>query len=87
MGIHTLAAQAGQVLGNATKLIISHQHPIGKGGSTGSTELTSEPIINYILFLFDANVDYLPRPGVGSSTDDISVAVEGHSEPLSSGRA
>lgn len=35
--------------------------------------MTSEPIINYILFLFDANVDYLARPGVGN----ISVAVEG----------
>lgn len=69
--IHTphcgLEAQEGQVLGNATKLIISHQHPIGKA-ATDSTQLTSEPIINYILFLFDANVDYLARPGVERTT-------------------
>jgi len=41
---------------NAAKLIISHQHPIGRG--INPFAIDNQLIINYILFLLNANADH-----------------------------
>jgi len=45
--------------GIARKLIISHRHPIGKATDHSVRRCDNQLIINYILFLFNAN-DNIP---------------------------